>query len=345
MTACLVMLSCRQGFAAQQTHAAQAVTFAYFPLAVPVSVLGETIRRDRILERNLKQMGIQLTFQPFARGNETMELIRANKIDAVAFGDMPTIEACVVGRMQIVGLAKHGYSAIVGPKGLQIRDLRKKRIGNATASTGHHALLQALAGAGINENDVTIVPMNLHEMQPALADGRIDAFAAWEPIPTATLQAYPNRFAILHRQVSLVYFLVSDQLVVKAPGAAKELTAALIRATRWLKKSNRHLTIAATWARNGMASFSGRPAEISTEEIIRITRSELLDIPGVPQLPLSETSGETLLAKEFSFMKRLGKLPANASWERVNLSFHRELMVDLLKHQSEYALNRFEYAH
>ena len=31
------------------------LTFAYFPLAVPISVLGETMQRDRIMQRNLER--------------------------------------------------------------------------------------------------------------------------------------------------------------------------------------------------------------------------------------------------------------------------------------------------
>ena len=319
-------------------------TFAYFPLAVPVSVLGETLKRDRILERNLRRLGVQLRFQPFARGQEAMSLIRANRVDAVAFGDMPTIEACVTGRMQIVGLAKQGYSSIVAPKGTRLNDLKKKRIGNATASTGHYALLQALGSIGMSEHDLTIMPLNLHEMQPALEQGQIDAFAAWEPIPSATLQANPGRFTVLHRQVSLVYFLLSQQLLDKHPEAGAELTAALIRSIRWMKKSERNLETAANWSRNGMSTFIGKTAEVSLQEIKRITTEELLDIPGIPQLPGTDSGSETLLAKEFSFMQRQHKLPPNAGWEQVRKSFNRKLMVDILKQPASFALNRFEYA-
>jgi ABC-type nitrate/sulfonate/bicarbonate transport system substrate-binding protein len=324
--------------------ATHTVTFACFPLAVPVSVLSETLRHDRILERNLKQQGIKIVFQPFARGNETMALIRNNSIDAVAFGDMPTIEATVTGKMQIIGLAKHGYSSIIGPKGAQMRDLRHKRVGNATASTGHYALLQALNSAGIHENDVTIVPMNLNEMQSALVDGKIDAFAAWEPVPTATLQAHPNSYGVLHRQVSLVYFLLSQQLIETRPEAAKEVSAALVRAIRWLRKNNSNLAKASEWAQNGITAYAGKPADISIEEISRITRNELLDMPRIPQLPLNESNKNSLLSKEFAFMKHLNKLPATASWQQVNQSIHRELMEEILKKPARYEINRFDYA-
>jgi len=324
--------------------ATQELIFAYFPMAVPASVLGETIKRDRLLERNFRRHGVKLTFRPFNRGNETMGLIKNNQIAAVAFGDMPTIEACVIGKMLIVGQAKHGYSIIVGPKGSHMRDLRTKRIGNATGSTGHYALLQALASADIPEHHVTIVPMQLHEMQPAIAAGKIDAFAAWEPIPSATLQAYPNRFDMLHRQVSLMYILVSQQLAESRPEAANELAAAFIRALRWLRQSSTHVTTASKWAQQGMVAFSGKPSTISIDEIARITRSEMLDIIGLPQLPLKDSNGALLLSREFDFMQKHGWVPSTARWEQVQQSFKRELMVQLLKKPAKYGLNRFDYA-
>lgn len=323
---------------------AEELIFAYFPMAVPASVLGEAIKRDRILERNLARHGIRLAFKPFNRGNETMELIKKNQVAAVAFGDMPTIEACVIGRMLIVGQAKHGYSLIVGPKGAHVRDLRNKRIGNAPGSTGHYALLQALASANIPEQSVTIVPMQLHEMQSALVAGKIDAFAAWEPIPSATLQAYPNRFDILHRQVSLMYILISQRLAESTPEAANELTAAFIRAFRWLRQSATHLRTASHWAQQGMAAFSGKPATVSIEEIARITRSEMLDIIGIPQLPHRDSSGALLLSQEFDFMQKNGLLPTTARWEQVQQSFRRDLMAEILKKPVKYGLNRFDYA-
>lgn len=345
LIALLILLSFATGASARSSRPDHhTVRFASFPLAVPVSVLTQTIAHDRILEQNLRKHGMQIVFIPFAHGNDAMEQIRNHGVDAVAFGDMPTIEAVVTGKMRIVGLAKHGHATIIGPKGSTIRDLRKKRIGNATASTGHYALLQALNSAGISESEVTIVPMNLNEMQNALVSGRIDAFSAWEPVPTLTLKAHPHSYGMLHRQVSRVYFLQSEQLLETNPEAANQISAAVVRAIRWLKKSRANLHQASEWTRSGMSSYTGRQTEVTVDEIARITTAEMLEVSGIPQLPMNESSKDSLLSKEFEFMKKLNKLTHNSTWNQVNQSIHREQLAAILKNPVRYEINRFDYA-
>lgn len=319
------------------------LTFAYFPLAVPISVLGETMQRDRILQRNLAGKGVKLAFKPFAKGNDVIPLIREGKLAGVSMSDMPAIEAVITGDMRMLGFTKQSYAAIVAPQGIQIRELRNKRIGNAYGSTSHYALLQALAAAGMTERDVTLVPLNADQMVAALETGTIDAFAAWEPTPTVALQKFPGRYALIGRQTSYSFFMLSESLLKTNPETAREITAALVRSIRWLRKSEANLLTASRWAMTGVQAFTGKPSQLSEQAIARITRTDLLDLPGAPVIPAALASGDSLLLKQFEFLKLTGKLPADASRDRVMRSIDVWMIKEIIRQPSKYALNRFEY--
>ncbi len=319
-------------------------TFAYFPLAVPISVLGEVMQRDRILQRNLARQGVKLSFKPFAKGNDVIPLVREGRLAGVSMSDMPAIEAITVGDLRILGFTKQSYAAIVAPRGTQFKDLRNKRIGNAYGSTSHYALLQALATAGMSERDLVLVPLNVDQMVNALEAGTIDAFAAWEPVPADALQRYPGKYSQISRQTSYAFFLLSDNLIRSHPETAREIVAALVRATRWLKKSETNLLTASSWTLAGVQSFTGRPSPLSQQTIAKITHTDLLDVPGAPSIPAQLAAAESLFLKEFDFLKQIGKLSANASRERITHSFYTLMMKEVIRQPARYALNRFEYS-
>jgi NitT/TauT family transport system substrate-binding protein len=332
-----------QGKAAPGVKEPRVITVAYFPMAMPVGLLGETLKRDRVLQKALKRDGITIAFQTFAKGNDVLPLIRKGKIDAVMFADFPSIEAASTGEMLIIGTAKRSFASVVAPLGTRIEQLRKRKVGNAYGSTSHYALLQALGAAGLSEKDITLVPLEVNQMADALASGAIDAFAAWEPTPTAAFNKYPGRFASIHRQLSSSYFLVSARLALEQPAAADALASALLRSVRWLKKGG-NLDTASGWALAGMRDFNGKVPSLSVADVAAITHNDLLDVSGAPLLSAAGVDKKSPLHKEFDFLKKIGKLPDEASAEKLRSSFKEELLARLLKNPARYQLNTFEYA-
>lgn len=340
---CLSATTAKQGAAPGKQPQVE-TTFAYFPMAVPISVLGETMRRDRILQKNLARQGVKLNFKPFTKGSDVLPLVRDNLIGGVSMSDMPAIEAVAGGDMLIVGFVKQSYSAIVAPQGTHVKELRKKRIGNAYGSTSHYALLQAISAAGMSEQDVTLVPLAVNDMLEALESGKIDAFAAWEPTPAAAVKKYPGRYAQINRQRSYSFFLLSGNLERMNPAAAREITAAMVRAIYWLKKSDANLLTACNWSVDGVLAFTGKPSQSKAEDIARITRDDLLDVAGAPAIPAKLSQDGSLLLKEYDFLKQLGKLPANSSREKLSLSFKNNILNEVMTAPKKYNLNRFDYA-
>ena len=319
------------------------VTFVYFPTAVPVAVLGETMKRDRVLQKALEREGYRIEFRTFGKGPEAFPLIRQKRVDAILFSDMPSIEAVSTGEMLIVGTVKRSYASVVARNGTMLEHLRRKKIGNLFGTTSHYALLQALDSVRLTEQEVAITQMELTQMPDALAQGKIDAFAAWEPIPTAALKKYPGQFNVIHRQVSLSYFLLSRQMVTDKPAVADAFSAALIRAIRWMKKGN-NLFTASRWALDGMQEFTGKSATVSVADIAGITRSDLLDVPAVPLISASEKDAASALGREFDFLQAIGKLPAQASRGHFLPAIRPDFLPRLLARHAYYQLNTFDYA-
>lgn len=319
------------------------ITLVYFPLAIPVAVLGETLKRDRILQKRLKREGFTIEFKTLAKGNDALPLIRQGQIDAVMISDFPAIEAASTGDMLIVGTIKRSFSSVVAPPGTRVEQLRSRKVGNAHGSTSHYALLQALSSVGLSEKDITLVPLEANQMADALARGAIDAFAAWEPTPTAAFNKYPGRFAGIHRQIGNSFFLVSAGLAAEKPTAADALAAALLRSVRWLKKAG-NLHTASGWALAGMRDFGGKPPSLTVADVAAITHSDLLDVSGAPLLAATGVDRQSPLFREFEFLKKIGKLPAGSSSARLRSSFKDDLLPRLMKNPDRYQLNTFEYA-
>lgn len=319
------------------------ITFVYFPMAVPVATLGETLKRDRLLERELERLGCRIEFRTMAKGADAIPLLRSRQIDAVMFSDMPAIEAASRGDMLIAGTVKRSYSSVLARSNVVLEQLAGKKVGNVPGSTSHYALLQALASVRLSEREVTLVPMELQKMPEALAQGRIDAFAAWEPTPTMAKKKYPGQFCTIYRQVSLSFFALSGELLSVNRPAADALCAGLIRAVRWLKKGN-NLNTASRWTVQGMTAFSGRTAEVTAADIAAITRSDLLEVPAAPLISAADRGDKSTLLREFDFLKSIGRIPGDASREGFRSSIRPDLLESVLGRRARFRLTTFDYA-
>ena len=87
--------------------------------------------------------------------------------------------------LRIILTVSEGLYRIVARKSsgiAGIRDLRGKRIATVPNTSAGYFVNRMLASAGMTEADVTIVPVSpLSAMPKALAEGRVDAVAVWEP--------------------------------------------------------------------------------------------------------------------------------------------------------------------
>ncbi|MCW3835629.1 ABC transporter substrate-binding protein [Sphingomonas canadensis] len=88
--------------------------------------------------------------------------------------------------LRVILTVSEGIYGIVGRKSAGIKsvaDLKGKRIATVPPTSAGYFLHNMLKSAGLTEADVTLVPVSpLGDMPKALAEGRVDAIAIWEPM-------------------------------------------------------------------------------------------------------------------------------------------------------------------
>ena len=319
----------------------QGVDIGVQPIGYPAAMIGATMRRDRIMLRQLEKLGQPFNTFAFRRGPDIVRFLGNGRLEGGLLGDMPTITAAVQGEIDIVGIAKLTTSAIVSREQGLIERLAGKRIGYVDGSSAHHALLQGLNSVGLSEAQVRLVPMGVDEMPDALEKGTIDAFAAWEPAPSIALARSPNN-RIIFRGQSTDFFVLARSFTRAHPEAAREVIAGFVRAIEWMRRSRRNAEQAAQWAMADGQALTGKPPQVTAIQAVAIARREILDIPSAPAVPVA-TGKDPVLASEFRFLQHLGKIPENAPWKNVESALAYRGLQEVLSNRTTYRVTTYDY--
>lgn len=313
------------------------------PLGYPSGVISTVMRHDRRLRAALAAAGHPLKTHGFRRGADMLGLLAEHRLKAGLLGDMPTILAAAGGKLWIVGLVKQSSTAIVARGGSgALRDLAGKRIGYVPASSAHNTLLQGLSAGGLGEADVRMVQLDIAAMPEALANGSIDAFAAWEPAPSIALaDSAQNR--IVFRGLSSDYFVIDRDFERRAPDAARLLVAGFVRAIEWMRRSRQNVMLAARWSSAEAAAFNGKASAVSPAQIAAITQREILSVPSAPAIPAGAPGTPAPLQGEFAFLLKLGKLPPGGTWEGVAHAFDYAGLRQVMSDPRRFELHVFDY--
>ena len=310
------------------------------PHGYPSGVISAVMRRDRLMHEALENLGTPLRSHPFRRGADMLPLLTDQRLEAGLLGDVPTILAASRGDVWIVGLVKQTSTSIVAKGEIQVRNLAGKRIAYVETSSAHHTLLQGLRSAGLSEADVTLVPLPVDQMPNALEAGKIDAFAAWEPAPTAAL-ARSGKNRTVFRGLSSDYFVISKAFEKRSPESARILIAGFVRAIEWMRRSQKNLEIAANWAITDGRAFSALATEVPVSQVMAITRREILNIPSAPVILYP--SGTPPLQSEFRFLKETAKLPETGQWENIATALSYDGLGKVMSEPQRYGLATFDY--
>lgn len=321
----------------------QVIDIGYGVLATPMSVIGEVMRRDRVLHEGGRRIGVEFRFHAFEKGVDTLPHLLEERLDASMPTDVVVLELIARSEIVLLGYVRQSFSSVIGPKALTMAGLKGKRIGNSRGTSGHSTLMQGLASAGLGEDDVVLVQMMVRDMPEALFAGRIDAFAAWEPTPSSTLKKFPGRYKALHRQISPAYFALSKKVADAQPEAARLLVASLHRAVRWLSGNRSHLAKASSLTLDAMRGFTGTPPDLRETDIVALTRSDLLDIAGAPLVPAGDAERGGGLWRSYDFLLKSGQLPNRLKWDKVKASVDRQLTAQVLGQPKRFRLDEFDY--
>ncbi len=312
------------------------------PLWIPTNIISETIRRDKILKKTISDLELEIRFHAFLKGADVNFFLFRGDLEVGIGGDMPTLIAVSKGKVLISAIIQQGFCSIVARNHMMINQLRGKRIGYAFGSNAHYSLLNTLAQAGLSEDEVNLVAMDVNDMPPAIMEKRIDAFSAWEPTPFIAENKFEGQ-TIIHRSLSSGYMYFSRALKETKPEAIRLITASALRAVRWVRKKDENLLLASRWALDSGSNLSSRASELTAEEYARLAKNDLLGTASVPVIPETDLASNGPLHREFNFLKRIGAIDVAITWESVKSHFDRSIIANILSDPLLHKLRIFEY--
>lgn len=149
---------------------------------------GDVVVKDqKVLENCLPEATVK--WSNFASGGDVVQAFGGGSLDIGLAGSSPSTKALsaplnlpvsVIWIHDVIGAAE---SLVVrnGVDATSIEDLRGKTIATPFGSTAHYSLLQAIADAGQDSADYTIVNSEPEQIAPAWGRGDIDAAWIWDP--------------------------------------------------------------------------------------------------------------------------------------------------------------------
>lgn len=188
--------------------------------------------------RVLQGVGYKIEWHEFANAAPVLEALNSNHLDAGLLGDAPLTFAAASG-VKAKAIFASGYlgNGLIVGKDSSVRsvaDLKAKKIATVKGSSGHALALQALADAGLGEQDVQFVFTTPAEATLALSSGAVDAVATWEPyISFAVEQSQVRIIADGKTYPSLNYLVASDQAIATKHAELQDFAQRLAKARQW----------------------------------------------------------------------------------------------------------------
>lgn len=315
------------------------------PLYLPTGIIFEALKRDSILSKALLQLDKEIRYYSFLKGADVNFFLQQGSLDGGVGGDMPALSAASTVKVVIPVRLQKGNASIVSAKPMLTNDMEGKQIAYPFGSISHYIVLELLQSAGIAENEVTLIPMEVSSMAEALYNNKIDLFSAWEPIVASAEKQYPE-FFISYRKITTGYLYFLQDFSSMNQEAVSFILAAVIRAIRWLKSDREALESACVWNIIEMERLTGERSFLSAEEIAELAMMDLFQYRSLYNslvIQKEDVRVNDALHSEYIFLRKLGKVPVTSNWEQVRKSFDDSLILEILKNPEKTSLNEFDY--
>lgn len=318
------------------------VRFGTQPLGVLHAVVPEVMKRDKILASYLESQDMVFSPLPFYNGPDINHFMLQDKLDIAMAGDFPTLTLATQGDIEVVAISKRDKASVVSSDTYtNIVDLKGKRIAYPAGTSSHLGLLVVIEAAGLHESDMQMIDMNIEKLTGALVSGEIDAFAGWEPVPSAALAAN-KRLKIISQFLNSDFTYWRKGFAEQKPEVARHVLAAYVRAIYWLKANDANLSLGAKWSIAGTEAFLGKQSKLSLAEFKQRIR-ENLALVGNTSIPFNEFDEGGYLYRAFKLLQKKGKMKKEAQWEQVQNSLRAELVREVLTDLEKYETLTFDY--
>ncbi len=312
------------------------------PLYLPTSLITEVMAKDKILRKAIQTLGMKLRFFAFYKGDDVNYFLKTQDIDVGVGGSMPALSAATRMDILIPILLQQGFTSIVAKQPVLTNDLKKIRIGYPHGSIAHYVVLDILSNEGGSKSFANTVSMEAHELGPALFQGKIDAFAAWEPIPAMAMKHNMN-LIIVYQQVTKGYLYFARELYDQHPKAAREIVASVIRAFNWISLKTRNLVAASQWSIDAGEKLTNKKILLSANEIANLAEKDILGLTYMPEISDDDLNMENGVHKEFLFLKKMNKIPSKIKWEKIRDSFDGQILESINSDHNTFRLNQYDY--
>lgn len=178
-------------------------------------------------------------------------------------------------------------------------------------------------------------------MVDALESGAVDAYSAWEPTPSISMQRNTANRAI-YRGMSTDWVVAAEPFTRQHSAAALALSAAYVRAVLWMRAAHANLERAASWVLSDGESFTGQARALTVAKAMEIARKDLLDVPGAPAVP-AKVDGVPPLTREFAFLQELGRLPQGAAAQQVTAALGYNGLQQVQATPQKYRIHLADY--
>ncbi|HIJ85905.1 MAG TPA: ABC transporter substrate-binding protein, partial [Magnetococcales bacterium] len=283
-----------------------------------------------------------LQFHRFLEGGDINAFLFAGHLEFMWAGDMPVIKAAANTSIVVTAQIKTAFASIVARNLLSMDQLKNRRIGYAPGSSGHHALLQGLALHNMSEKDVQLVQMPINQMIASIQNSSIDAFAAWEPTPTLAMEKIKD-LTVPYRVLTQSYLYFSKSFADANPDLTRLLTAANLRAIRWMSKNTNNARQACQWHVTLAEQFLGQPAAFSISQCQSILQRDLLDPLPMAMFPLENLKRGGTITQQVEFLQKIGALKANVDPEKIASAFNPAIQQEIVRHMEIWKINEFDY--
>lgn len=192
-----------------------------------------------------REENLQVSYKPFVTGRAAMTALHAGEVDVAHAFEMPVVTDAVAGKpLRIIGtLARTNQNnAVVARRDRGIAtaaDLRGKRIGLPPGSSTDYMVALMLKENAIAPQEVMRLPMAADQVADALANGKVDAIATWQPHVARAQAALPGDATVLFRTPSyteLTMLVVRPDTATTRPEPLHRLLRALVRAEDYLAR-------------------------------------------------------------------------------------------------------------
>ncbi|MEZ0089587.1 aliphatic sulfonate ABC transporter substrate-binding protein [Streptacidiphilus sp. EB129] len=194
----------------------------------------------------LDHLPYRVEFDQFNSGPLVNQALSAGALDFGVMGDTPAIFAAAAGLPIDVVAASHtvgpGYTLLArAGSGIHtLADLKGRKVAYSKGTANQGFLIQALATAGLKQQDVTPVDVPLQNIGSVLESGTVDAATVAAQDLVSYSSAHPDAVKLINgSQVSSGYafYLASRQALGNAAErtALKDLVSRIIKATSWAR--------------------------------------------------------------------------------------------------------------